>query len=567
MDPAPAPPARPRPRWLKPLGFAAVIALHVAALLLVGLLMLLTNPLTDQRLPWAPFFHAWPFLAIVSLAALIWQHRERGVWLLAVAVGLAPFVATLGLALAGPGQDGPKPQRSRLDPARLDWRVVRGDPASIEIFNGDGHWSLSCASGADLILTGPISPYRPEPVVLVLGEARIPMERRIEAGPLAHAARRLDGEVLAALTPSVPSRILLDGASIELRPLPPAVAAPFAEACAAVHRQWIADGGWCAQAQRLTADLPPSSPNATGSPGNGAAEGAPRFPAAARPRPSPDATAQRREGPPTAEGAPLRRLGPSRAGDQPASEKRQTSAGCEAGPKPRDHRGRQLEWPPDIALPATRQPHPEEVERRPGERQAKPDQPIAQGPPHLLCAGLGSRLSLFQPSGSPAVDPRPPSCLPGAGTQGSRRDRASGGAPAPSLTCRGRQARIEGGIGGSRMFTDAPPTAPAAEIQSMSPEQLADLDCLTVFMAAEGADASATEARRRGRVYADRLAKSDPSRDWRKLAASPAGITYGAFMRGQQNCPRRRSGRLSPNPGGKRLSPRRATGRYTSASS
>jgi hypothetical protein len=111
------------------------------------------------------------------------------------------------------------------------------------------------------------------------------MDRRIEEGPLAYAARSLDGEVLAALARPVPSRILLDGASIDLRPLPAAVAAPFAQACAAAQRQWSADGGWCAHGQRLIADLPPASPERDRLAGEWRRRGCQPIPASGRPAP------------------------------------------------------------------------------------------------------------------------------------------------------------------------------------------------------------------------------------------------------------------------------------------
>lgn len=79
-------------RAIKPLGFVGVGLLYLWTLGLIGLLMLLTNPLADAHLPLGAFFGAWPFVMLIGLIALVWRHRERGVWWLAVAIGLAPHL-------------------------------------------------------------------------------------------------------------------------------------------------------------------------------------------------------------------------------------------------------------------------------------------------------------------------------------------------------------------------------------------------------------------------------------------------------------------------------------------
>lgn len=83
-------------RPLKPLAAVAVLGLYLVSLAVTGLLFLLANPLTDNRLPLRPFFEAWPFVMLVGLVALVWRHREPGVWWLAAAIGAAPL---FGLAL------------------------------------------------------------------------------------------------------------------------------------------------------------------------------------------------------------------------------------------------------------------------------------------------------------------------------------------------------------------------------------------------------------------------------------------------------------------------------------
>jgi len=86
-------------RLLKPLAVVGVLALYLFSLMVIGLMMLATNPLTDQRLPMRPFFEWWPFAMLVGLIALAWRHREPGVWWLAVAIGAAPLAATALLPL------------------------------------------------------------------------------------------------------------------------------------------------------------------------------------------------------------------------------------------------------------------------------------------------------------------------------------------------------------------------------------------------------------------------------------------------------------------------------------
>lgn len=80
-------------RLVKSLGFVGVGLLYLWSLGLIGFLFLLTNPLTDSRLPLRGFFELWPFVMLVGVIALAWRHREPGVWWLAVAIGLAPHVA------------------------------------------------------------------------------------------------------------------------------------------------------------------------------------------------------------------------------------------------------------------------------------------------------------------------------------------------------------------------------------------------------------------------------------------------------------------------------------------
>ncbi|MCR5877743.1 hypothetical protein [Phenylobacterium sp. J367] len=75
-------------RLVKPVAFVGVFVLYVAAFLLLALLFL-----TDQRLPYRAVFGVWPLLMLVGLIALPWRHRERAAWLLALVIGLAPFLA------------------------------------------------------------------------------------------------------------------------------------------------------------------------------------------------------------------------------------------------------------------------------------------------------------------------------------------------------------------------------------------------------------------------------------------------------------------------------------------
>lgn len=85
-------------RLAKMLGFAGAGLPYVRSLGLIGLMMLLSHPLSDDRLPLRPFFEVWLFLMLVALAALGWRHREPGVRWLAVAVGATPFGATALIA-------------------------------------------------------------------------------------------------------------------------------------------------------------------------------------------------------------------------------------------------------------------------------------------------------------------------------------------------------------------------------------------------------------------------------------------------------------------------------------
>lgn len=87
-------------RLVKPLGFVAVGLLYFISLSSIGLMMLITNPLTDERLPMRPFFEVWPFIMLLGLVVLVWRHREPAAWWLALAIGFAPPVA---IALIGFG--------------------------------------------------------------------------------------------------------------------------------------------------------------------------------------------------------------------------------------------------------------------------------------------------------------------------------------------------------------------------------------------------------------------------------------------------------------------------------
>lgn len=90
------------------------------------------------------------------------------------------------------------------------------------------------------------------------------------------------------------------------------------------------------------------------------------------------------------------------------------------------------------------------------------------------------------------------------------------------------------------MITAAPPPEPPGQV--MTVEQHLDLDCLTFAKTLQASPAplpGKAQADAMARAFSDRLAKSDPRRDWNALTTEADAVLYGWFMGHSTSCPER----------------------------
>lgn len=99
------------------------------------------------------------------------------------------------------------------------------------------------------------------------------------------------------------------------------------------------------------------------------------------------------------------------------------------------------------------------------------------------------------------------------------------------------------------MFVATPPPITVV-LDAATADQQADLDCLSLAYGLRSPPTALLnkgEADRMARIYLDRLKRSDPTKRWASLTASPSSIAFGWFVSRLGNCRARLEG-LSRRP-------------------